>query len=215
MRKWIPVLLIVMAMIASVIVYPQLPEQMPTHWNMRGEVDGSSSRLFGAWMVPLMMAVIWLIMRALPHIDPRRANDEKFATMYEALIIVTLAFMLGLHFVLLAMAMGTNMDMNRIVIASVGAFFGVIGFLLPKAHPNWFVGIRTPWTLTSDAAWERTHRMGGPLFMLIGALTVVASLAAPKMAVWVLTVSTVAVTVFLFVYSYRVWKEDGHRRSAI
>lgn len=215
MRKWIPILLIVVAMIASVIVYPRLPEQMPTHWNVRGEVDGWSSRLFGAWMMPLMMAVIWLIMRALPHIDPRRANYEKFASMYEALIIVILAFMLGLHFVLLAMATGTNMDMNRIVLASVGAFFGVVGFLLPKAHPNWFVGIRTPWTLTSDTAWERTHRVGGPLFILIGALTVITSVAAPKMAVWVLTVSTVGVVVFLFVYSYRVWKEDDHRRSAI
>jgi len=214
MRKWIPALLIIAATIASAVVYQQLPERIPTHWNMSGEADGWSSRLFGAWLIPLMMAVLWLIMRALPHIDPRRANYEKFKGMYEALIIVTLAFMLVIHLLILSAATGTRMDMGRIVLASVGAFFGVIGFLLPKAHPNWFVGIRTPWTLTSDVAWERTHKLGGPLFVLIGVLTVVTALVAPKLTVWVLTLSAIGVTVFLFVYSYRVWKADVHHRSA-
>lgn len=215
MRKWIPALLIIAATIASVVVYPQLPERIPTHWNMSGEADDWSSRLFGAWLIPLMMAVLWLIMRALPHLDPRRANYEKFKGMYEALIVLTLAFMLVIHVLMLASATGTRMDVGRIVLATVGAFFGVIGFLLPKAHPNWFVGIRTPWTLTSDVAWERTHKLGGPLFVLVGVLTLVTALIAPRFTVWVLTLSVTGVTVFLFIYSYRVWKIDTQRRSAI
>lgn len=215
MRKWIPALLIIAATIASVVAYPQLAERIPTHWNMSGEADDWSSRLFGAWLIPLMMAVLWLVMRALPHLDPRGANYEKFKGMYEALIVLTLAFMLVIHVLMLASATGTRMDIGRIVLATAGAFFGVIGFLLPKAHPNWFVGIRTPWTLTSDVAWERTHKLGGPLFVLIGVLTLVTALVAPRLTVWVLTLSVTGVTVFLFIYSYRVWKMDTQRRSAI
>lgn len=214
MRKWIPALLIIAATVATMVVYSRLPERMPTHWNMSGDIDGWSSRLFGAWLIPLIMAAVWFIMRALPHIDPRRANYEKFSGMYEALIILTLVFMLGLHLALLAAATGTQMDLTRIVLASVGAFLGVIGFLLPKAHPNWFFGIRTPWTLTSDIAWERTHKLGGPLFVLIGALTVVTAVVAPQLTVWVLMLSVIGVTFFLFAYSYKAWKEDTHHRSA-
>ncbi len=215
MRKWIPVLLIIAATVASVVTYPQLPEQMPTHWSMSGNVNGWSSRLFGAWLVPVMMAVIWLVMRALPHIDPRRENYDKFRGVYEALIVLTLLFMLGVHILILAKATGSTIDIGRFVLSSVGLFFIAIGFLLPKAHPNWFVGIRTPWTLTSDLSWERTHKVGGPLFMLIGALTAVTGIVAPALTVWVLVVTAVAVTVFLFVYSYQVWKGDTNRRSSI
>ena len=97
MRKWIPSLLVVVALIASIVVYPRMPERVPTHWNMSGEVDGWSSRFFAAWLPPLVMAGILVIMRLIPHIDPRRANYEKFSGMYHGLIVLTMAFMLALH----------------------------------------------------------------------------------------------------------------------
>ena len=94
MRKWIPAVLILAAVIASIVVYPQLPERMPTHWSASGDVNGWSNRLWGAWIVPLIMAVVWVVMKAIPHVDPRRANYEKFAGMYDALVILILLFML-------------------------------------------------------------------------------------------------------------------------
>lgn len=215
MRKWIPPVLIIVGVIASVVVYPGLPERVPTHWNLSGEIDGWSSRFWGVWMIPLMMAVIWLIMRLVPHIDPRRANYEKFSGMYEALIIVTLAFMLGLHVLLLTAATGRVVAMGRIVMAGIGAFFVVIGVLLPRVHSNWFVGIRTPWTLSSDLSWERTHRLGGALFILVGALTLLSAVVVPRSSVFVLIVGGILVVPFLFVYSYWVWKEDPARRTGI
>ena len=215
MRKWIPALLIIAATAASAIVYPRLPAQMPTHWTMSGEVNGWSSRLFGAWLFPVMMAAFWLLLRAVPHIDPRRENYEKFRGVYESLIVVILLFLLGMHLLILAKATGSRTDVARVALGSTGLLLIAIGFLLPKAHPNWFVGIRTPWTLTSDVSWERTHRIGGPLFMLAGALTAVTGLVAPTMTVWVLVASLVGVTIFLFVYSYRVWKEDTQRHSSV
>ena len=212
MRKWVPAVLILAAVIASIIVYPQLPEKMPTHWSASGEVNGWSSRLWGAWMLPLLMAVIWVMMRAIPYVDPRRANYEKFAGMYNALVILILAFMLVIHVIVLAAATGRAVPIDRIVMPLVGVFIGAIGFLIPRAHPNWFVGIRTPWTLTSDLAWERTHKLGGPLFIAFGVLMIIAGFFAPEQAIWVLVFAAITLVVFLFAYSYQVWKTDPLKR---
>jgi uncharacterized membrane protein len=215
MRKWIPPALIILAVLASVVVYPRLPETMPTHWNASGGVNGWSSRFWGAWIVPLVMAVLWFVMRLLPHIDPRRVNYEKFSGMYESLIIATMTFMLGLHVLLLMSATGTAVAMDRVMMGGVGAFFVVIGVLLPRARPNWFVGIRTPWTLSSDLSWERTHRIGGLLFIVLGVVTVISALLVPRSPQWVVLGCGVPMVIFLFVYSYRVWKGDPARDEQV
>ena len=212
MRKWIPLLLVVAAVVASILYYPRLPETMTTHWSLSGEPNGFSSRLVGAWIFPVIMAVLWLILRAIPHIDPRKANYEKFSGMYDALVILILTFMLGMHIVLLLAATGVPIRMDRIVMPGVGVFIAIMGILIPKAHPNWFVGIRTPWTLTSDLSWERTHRIGGALFVMLGVLMVASSFLAPGTAIWILVAAALGITVFLFAYSYQVWKEDPLKR---
>jgi len=212
MRKWIPILLIVSAVAASILYYPKLPETMTTHWSVSGEPNGFSSRLWGAWMLPVIMAAVWLIMRAIPHIDPRKANYEKFSGMYDALVILILAFMLAMHIVLLMAATGAPIRMERVVMPSVGIFIAIMGILIPRAHPNWFVGIRTPWTLTSDLSWERTHKIGGTLFVILGVLMVASSFVAPETAIWILVAAALGIVVFLFAYSYQVWKGDPLKR---
>jgi len=212
MRKWIPILLIVAAVAATILYYPKLPETMTTHWSVSGEPNGFSSRLWGAWMLPVIMAAVWLIMRAIPHIDPRKANYEKFSGMYDAMVILILAFMLAMHIVLLMAATGAPIRMERVVMPSVGVFIAIMGILIPKAHPNWFVGIRTPWTLTSDLSWERTHKIGGTLFVILGVLMVASSFVAPETAIWILVAAALGIVVFLFAYSYQVWKGDPLKR---
>ena len=212
MRKWIPAILILAAVIVTIAVYPRLPEQIPTHWSISGEVNGWSNRLFGAWMMPLIMAVIWLFMRAIPHIDPRKANYEKFSGMYDALVILILTFMLLMHVVILLSATGTVIRMDRVVMPAVGVFIAIMGLLLPRAQPNWFVGFRTPWTLTSDLSWERTHKVGGMLFIALGVLIVASTFIAPERAIWLLVVAGLGVVAFLFIYSYQVWKQDPSKR---
>jgi len=132
--------------------------------------------------------------------------------MYDALVILILTFMLGMHIVLLLAATGVPIRMDRIVMPGVGVFIAIMGILIPKAHPNWFVGIRTPWTLTSDLSWERTHRIGGALFVMLGVLMVASSFLAPGTAIWILVAAALGITVFLFAYSYQVWKEDPLKR---
>lgn len=212
MRKWIPLLLVVAAVVVSIFYYSKLPEQMATHWSASGEPNGYSSRLVGGWLLPLMMALVWVILRAIPHIDPRRANYEKFSGVYEALVILILGFMLVMHVVVLMAATGTAIKMERVMMPAVGAFIAIMGLLIPKAHPNWFVGIRTPWTLTSDLSWERTHRIGGALFVLLGLLMIATTFIVPEVAIWILVAAAVAIVIFLFAYSYQVWKGDPLKR---
>jgi len=212
MRKWVPAALIIAAVVISIAAYPNLPERMPTHWGVNGEVNGWSSRLWGAWLIPLVMAAMWLFLRAIPHIDPRKANYAKFAGMYDTVIVLILGFLLVMHGIVIAAAMGRDVKMDRIMMPLVGIFIAAIGFLIPRAAPNWFIGIRTPWTLTSDKSWEKTHKLGGPLFIGLGLLMALSSFIAPEQAIWILVAAAIGIVVFLFVYSYRVWKADPLKR---
>lgn len=211
MRKWIPVLIVVVAVAASVLMYPQLPEKIPTHWNMSGEITGWSSRFWGAWMMPVILAATWLLMRALPHIDPRRANYASFMGAYETIIIAVMLLLLGVHVLVLEAATGRAISLERLLPAGIGLLFIVMGMVLPRLHSNWFVGIRTPWTLSSDLSWKQTHRVGGYLFMTVGVITVLTALAIPALTLRILFCSSLVMVVFVFVYSYVVWKNDPAR----
>ena len=212
MRKWIPLVLVLAAVVVTAALYPQLPERMVTHWSASGEANGWSGRFWGAWLMPLMMALMLVVLRAVPHIDPRRANYEKFAGMYENLVALIIAFMLVIHVLVLLAATGRPIRMDRIMMPSVGVFIAVMGLLIPRAHPNWFIGIRTPWTLTSDLSWERTHKIGGTLFVVLGALMIASTFIAPEKAIWFLVAAAIGITIFLFAYSYRIWKNDPLKR---
>jgi uncharacterized membrane protein len=208
MRKLIPPLIVLVAIAASIIVYGNLPASMPTHWNADGDVNGWSSRAFGAFIVPVMLVFIWALMRFVPRIDPRGANYAKFGGAFEGMIIAVMLFLLGLHIVVLRAALGYPVAMERVVPFGVGALFVVFGTLLPQAQPNWFVGIRTPWTLSSDVVWQKTHRFGGKVFIVSGVLILLVSLLSPAFATPVMMTLILATIGIVLVYSYREWKHE-------
>ena len=208
MRKWIPTLLVIIAVVATLVVYPRLPEQVPTHWNLQGEVDDWSSRLWGSWTIPLVMAFMLLAFRAFPLIDPRRENYAKFAGAYEGMLLLILLFMLALHLSLLATMLGRPMSVMRLMPVGVGLLLIGIGVLLPKAHANWFIGIRTPWTLSNDRVWERTHRVGGYVMIATGILIAASALLSPPWTYRVMAAAIAAMAVILVAYSYFAWREE-------
>src|ERR1700693_4558124 len=115
MRKWIPLLIVIAAVIASAVVYPRLPETMPTHFDMSGQANGWSGRLFGAWVVPLFLILMWGFIRVLPTIDPRGSNYAKFGGAFEGIIVSIMVFVLALHIVMLRAALGYPVAMQRVV----------------------------------------------------------------------------------------------------
>jgi uncharacterized membrane protein len=208
MRKWIPLLIVIAAFAATASVYPSLPARVPTHWNMAGQPNGWSSRFWGAWMLPLILIAMWVIMWILPAIDPRGSNYAKFRPAFEAIIIALMLFMLGLHIVILRAGLGYPARMERVVPLGVGILLIVIGNLLPRARPNWFVGIRTPWTLSSDRVWEKTHRLGGRLFVAAGVISVLAAILSAHWAHVVMIVAMLIMTFTVVIYSYVEWKRE-------
>src|SRR5205814_10565986 len=111
-----------------------------------------------------------------PRIDPRRENWEKFRPTFDIVLNTIVTVMLVIHFVVLASAMGAPLRMNHAITLAAGVALAVVGNLLPRARPNWWFGIRTPWTLSNDRVWERTHRLGGYVMMVGGLALAFASL---------------------------------------
>lgn len=208
MRKWIPALIVVAAFVISAVVYPRLPGLVPTHWNMTGQPDQWGSRIVGTFILPTVLLVMWGLFRILPAIDPRGANYAKFGGAFEGIIVSVMLFMLGLHIVVLRASLGHQVDMARVMPFGIGILLVVIGNLLPRARPNWFVGIRTPWTLSSDRVWEKTHRFGGRLFVAAGLIIALSALVWVQWAHVVLITVILMTTAAVLFYSYREWKRE-------
>lgn len=213
MRKWIAPLIVVASIIITAVVFPRLPATLPTHWNLSGQVDGYSSRAWGAWAMPSMLLLLWAMLRWLPAIDPRGENYARFTGAFEGIIVLVMLFVFAAHMVILAAALGQPVSMDRLAPAGMGLLLMGVGNLLPRARPNWFVGIRTPWTLSNDRVWERTHRVGGYFLVFGGALIVVAAIAAPTLAFPVMVGVCAGSAIFLLLYSYVAWRQERATES--
>lgn len=208
MRKWIPLLIVAAAFIGSAAVFSSLPERTPTHWNLKGEIDGWSGRAWGAWMIPVMITLLWALMRWLPSIDPRGSNYVKFGGAFEVIMVSVMLFMLAVHAIVLRAALGFPVAVDRVMPFGVGVLLVVIGNLLPRARSNWFVGIRTPWTLSSDRVWEKTHRFGGRLFVIGGIVIAAAAALGVRGTQLILATVIAACALGAAVYSYIEWRKE-------
>jgi len=215
MRKLMPGLLVLAAAAAfTAWAYPQLPPLVATHFNVHGQPNGWSSRFTAAVLIPAIVLVMAVVFAVLPRIDPRRANYAKFGPAYWTIANAVLAVIAAIHVVLLMKALGWQIDMTRVAMAGVGALLVLVGNLMTRIRPNWFVGIRTPWTLSSETVWRRTHRFGGAAFVIAGVCLVAAGFVEARWALYGAVGVTGAAALGSVVYSYLLWRgeqEDGSR----
>ena len=193
---------------ASVVVWDRVPERVPMHWNFRGEVDGYGGRLEGLLLLPAIALGLYVMLLVLPRLDPGRANYASFAGPYTVIRFALLALMLGIHALVIATALGYAVNAGRWIPVGVGALFIVLGNVMGKVRPNYFVGIRTPWTLASARSWEKTHRAGGRLFVVAGIALAIAALIGRPEALVAVGVFGAASIAWLFYYSFTVWRDD-------
>jgi uncharacterized membrane protein len=189
------------------------PDRIPMHWNIAGQVDRYGGRVEGLLAIPLLSLAIYALMILLPRIDPGRANYSLFAGPYAALRLMLLVVMAAIYGLTHLAMRGVPVRIETWVPLIVGALFVMIGNLLGKVRPNWFVGIRNPWTLSSKDAWNRTHRAGGWVFVLMGLLLMSVGLVHAAWAVWGTAILIGAAVIGLNVYSYLVWRNDPERTS--
>ena len=209
MRKLLPGLLALAAAAGfSVWAYPQLPAQVATHFNLQGEPNGWSSRLMAVALVPAIGLVMALAFTFLPRIDPKKANYEKFGPTWWTIANAGLVLLALIHVVMLGKALGWPINMSRIVGLSVGGLFILIGNLMTRMRPNWFMGIRTPWTLSSDTVWRKTHRFGGIAFVIAGVCIAATGVLESRWALYAAIGMAIVAGLGSVVYSYVVWKGE-------
>jgi len=208
-RKLIPGLLVVaVAAGFTVWAYPQLPALVATHFDFHGDANGWSSRIVAAVLGPALGIVLALVFTALPHIDPRGANYAKFGPTYWTIANAVLVLVAGIHVFALGKALGWPIDMSRVASLGVGGLLVLLGNLMTRIRPNWFMGIRTPWTLSSDTVWRKTHRFGGVAFVIAGLCVAATALLTAGWALKVALCVAVAAALSCVVYSYVVWKAE-------
>jgi uncharacterized membrane protein len=208
-KRWYPVFLAVIGVAASLAVYGRLPERMAVHWDLDGNPNGWMPRAFGAFFAPVFLLVLWQLMRILPRIDPREPNYARFTDAYDTIVAAALLLLLATHGIVLAEALGYHVPVARLVPALVGALFVVIGNVMPRMRPNWWFGVRTPWTLSNDRVWARTHRLAGFSMTGAGLVMIGAALALPsRFGGPVMLAAAVAGTIGPAVYSYLTWRRE-------
>ena len=211
--RWFGLVIAVVALAISIWAYSSLPPTVATHWNLRGTPDGFSSRFVAVAIGPLVIVGITLLFNVLPKVDPRRENYARFLSTYWLFANAVIVFMLIPHGMVIATGLGYSVRIDRLMPLFIGLLFVVIGNYLSRVEPNWFVGIRTPWTLSSDTVWRKTHRTGGWL-MVIGGLIVATAAFLPHSALLPLLIAAVVVAAVVpVVWSYILWKREQHGRS--
>jgi uncharacterized membrane protein len=208
----LPQILIIVGMLATAaICWQSVPEKMPIHWNASGEVDGYGGRFMGLLLVPIIAAGMYLLLLFLPRIDPGYANYKQFASSYHLIRISLLVYFAAIYGACIAGAYGYPRLLPKLIPLLMGMLFIILGNVMGKIRQNWFVGIRTPWTLSSKLSWAKTHRLGGWLFIATGVVVLVTGLLAMWWSIVAMLAMMGVAVVTMVVYSYVVWKNDPER----
>ncbi|MEK7160598.1 MAG: SdpI family protein [Patescibacteria group bacterium] len=206
-KEILPIVLILVIAAIGAYLYPQLPELVPSHWGINGEIDGWANRTFAVFFFPVLILGLYLMMSFLPMMDPHRSNIESFAGWYFGFKMALIVFLGSLYLLTLGAGLGWKINISFCVTLGIAVLFAFIGLALPKMRKNYMIGIRLPWTLHSEVVWNKTHQFGGRLFL---ALAIVVAIASFLPAVW--TFGTLMAGIFLLlailvVYSYWQWRK--------
>jgi uncharacterized membrane protein len=202
--------MIITATVVGVLLWNRLPDQMASHWNVNDQVDGYMSKSWGVFMMPLITLGMFVLFLVVPSIDPLKANIAQFRDAFNMFIVLIVAFMLYIHALTLAWSLGyDDFKMSTSMLPAMGLLFIFIGFMLRKAKRNFFIGIRTPWTLSSDTVWDKTHQLGAILFMASGVLAFIGGIFGGMTAFWSLFVPLIGSTLFLLIYSYVLYQREA------
>ncbi|MEO0102400.1 MAG: SdpI family protein [candidate division WOR-3 bacterium] len=198
--------IVLISFIIGVIFYPKMPERMASHWNIRDEVDGYTSRFWGIFLMPLISLGFLLLFLIIPIIDPLKENIKKFLKYFDLFIIFLFIFLLYLYLLTLFWNLGARFPMSKMLIPALSLFFFYCGVLVANAKRNWFIGIRTPWTLSNEIVWEKTHKIGGKLFKIAGIFALF-GLLFPAYAFYFVIIPILFVAFFTIVYSYFIYQK--------
>ncbi len=205
----VSIVMILLAVGLSAAVYGRLPDPMASHWGVNDEVNGTISRFWGAFLMPIVALAMLALFLLFPSIDPLKANIARFREVFNTFIAFIIAFLLYIHVLTLVWNLGNHgFRMSTAIVPAIGLLFILAGMLIRRAKRNFFIGIRTPWTLSSDRVWDQTHRLGSVLFIACGILALFGLFFPGATAFTIVIVPILVCTLVLVVYSYIVWARE-------
>lgn len=211
--EWLSLLFIVSGFVMAFYFYANFPAQVATHWNIRGEVDGYSSSFIGAFMLPILSLFMYLVFLFLPYFDPKREQYANFPEIYHWIKDIILGFLLVLFLMTGFNGLGYRVDVGFWVPIMIGILFIVLGLLMRKISPNWFIGIRTPWTMSSEDVWKKTHAASVWVFAAAGLLMMATSLVEPTIKIILFIISISLLVFVLPIYSYFLLNQEKKKEK--
>jgi uncharacterized membrane protein len=205
-KEILPIILILAIFAIGLYFWPFLPERVPTHWNIQGQIDGWSSKNFAVFFFPMLIAGLYLLLSFIPLMDPLKTNIELFGHLYFWFKVVFVLFMGMLYGVTIYAGLGNQVNVGLAVMLGIAVLFLFIGLMMPKIKKNYTIGIRLPWTLHSEAVWDKTHQFGGKLFIALAILMVIIAFLPGPWAFGILIGGIILMLVVLIWYSYHEWR---------
>jgi len=209
----VTILIILFSFAIGICLYPKMPIDMASHWNAQGQVDGYVSKFWGLFLLPIISLGLFFLFILIPKIDPLKANIEKFRKYFDGFVVLIILFLFYLYLLTIFWNFGVQFSMNQVLPPAFGILFFYCGILIEKAKRNWFIGIRTPWTLSNDKVWERTHKIGGKLFKVVGIIAFL-GIIFPNYAFFLILFPVIAVSIFTVIYSYLEYRKEMVLRPA-
>ena len=202
----ISLLIIMISFIIGISFYSLLPDKVASHWNARGEVDGYMSKFGGLFLMPIISLVLLLLFIIIPKIDPLKHNIEKFRKYFDGFIVLMMLFLFYLYILTILWNIGVRFNFVHLLVPIFSIFFYYCGILIQKAQRNWFIGIRTPWTLSNEQVWNKTHKIGGKLFKIAGIISLIGILL-PEYALFFVICPLIIASLFPVIYSYFAYQK--------
>lgn len=204
--KVISGILVIINIIIGIWAYPRLPEQVPSHWNFAGQVDGYSGALTGAFLLPLITLGVYILFWLIPRIDPQKANYLKMGRVFWIVSTTLVVFLSLMYWGTIAVTLGYLETLPRWYFSGIGIIFILLGNYFGKIKFNYTFGIRTPWTLANEEVWAKTHRFAGPIWIVGGILMALAGVLPAAWTEPLFGIVIVLIAVVPMAYSYLVYR---------
>lgn len=200
------IILMMGSFIGVLLVLPSLPDRIPIHWNVNGQVDnyGSKESLILLGILPLALYLLFLV---IPIIDPRKDNYEKHEKAYRMTKIGIILMMMAVAWITILYTFGLISDVDKLVIVLVGLLFLVIGNYMRQIRSNFFFGIKNPWTLSNEEVWKKTHRLGGIAFIVTGGAMILGSFFSGTVAMGLMFLGIAFILFVSTLYSYLIYRK--------
>jgi uncharacterized membrane protein len=210
-KEWFALATLVAGLAITWAWFDDLPAQVPSHWNISGQIDGWTSPTGHALMFVGLMVFMYLLFTAIPYLEPRKENMAKSLGFLNVIKNYMLAFFLGLYTLISYMAVyNAPLAIEKFISVGVGLLFAIIGIHLTKIKSNYFMGIRTPWTLSSDDIWQKTHKLGSTLFLASGILFIASVLLPTPWNFVIPMIGVLIAAIFPILYSYLLFRASNN-----